>query len=82
MGSDDYSPYALDAADGNILWTGDTGGKITSTPVICDGVVYVSGNNGSTFAFAPAAGTNAVRANALPPPRASLHPDMRLPITR
>jgi outer membrane protein assembly factor BamB len=86
VGGSDGTLYALDPY-GDILWTGDVGGAVYSTPVISDGAVYVNSFNdvsdtGFTSVFAPDAGANALRVNALPPPLSSLHPDMSLSISR
>jgi outer membrane protein assembly factor BamB len=77
--SADDNLYAFNAATGAILWTGTTGSYYPESPTVADGVVYVSETDGKLYAYALNGGNNAVyKRSALPPPYASLHPDVRL----
>ena len=51
VGSEDGNLYAYDAeVGGNVLWTFRTGGKIWSTPVIKDGIVYFGSHDKNVYA--------------------------------
>ena len=41
IGSVDGNLYALDVDNGEILWKYETGGKITASPTVVDGAVYI-----------------------------------------
>ncbi len=67
-GSFDRNFYAFDAA-GNTncrgvpkscapLWTASTGARITSSPAVVNGVVYIGSSNGSLYAFDAKGNTN------------------------
>ena len=52
VGSEDGSLYAYDAAEGgDPLWSFQTGGKIWSTPVIRDGIVYFGSHDKNVYAL-------------------------------
>jgi outer membrane protein assembly factor BamB len=70
--------FAIDATYGEIRASAVVGYTFFGNPTISDGVVYLSTYDYNTYAFALLAGTNAVRAQVLPPSRSSLHPDMSL----
>jgi len=53
-GSAAFYLYAFNAATGKQLWSADTGGGVTSSPAVADGVVYVVG--GDLRAFDAASG--------------------------
>ena len=50
------TPYAVGCASGGgtctPLWTGTTGGVISASPAVADGVVYVGSDDGKLYAFA------------------------------
>jgi outer membrane protein assembly factor BamB len=50
-GSADHHLYAFHAREGNVLWTGLTGGPIRSSPTVSNGVVYVGSDDGKLYAF-------------------------------
>jgi outer membrane protein assembly factor BamB len=79
---------ALDAATGDLLWTGLAGSangyqSNYSSPAVADGRMFVGGDD-QLFAFALNAGDNAAYRNrqTTPPSFASLHPDFRLKPSR
>jgi phospholipase C len=43
--------FAVDTANGSILWTGVTGGTVSSSPAIVDGTVYLGSQDGKLYAF-------------------------------
>ena len=49
-GSADHHLYAFNAREGNVLWTGSTGGAIRSSPTVSNGVVYVGSDDGKLYA--------------------------------
>ena len=49
MGSDDQAIYALDAATGRVLWRGPTGGAVSSSPAVVDGLVVIGSADGSLY---------------------------------
>jgi outer membrane protein assembly factor BamB len=57
VGSSDGRLYAYTArcdvcaGGGQLLWTGTTGGAITSPPTVAGGVVYVGSEDGKLYAF-------------------------------
>jgi outer membrane protein assembly factor BamB len=50
-GSADHKVYAFHQTDGQVLWTGSTGGAIRSSPAVANGVVYVGSDDGKLYAF-------------------------------
>jgi len=50
VGSEDGKLYAYDAANGDLKWSFETGGKIWSTPVIKDGTVYFGSHDKNVYA--------------------------------
>jgi outer membrane protein assembly factor BamB len=54
FGSDDGYLYALNAANGSLIWNYSTGGPVKSSPAVVDCVVYVGSNDGKVYAI----GTN------------------------
>jgi len=51
IGNNNGHLYAVDRATGTKLWDVATGGRITSSPVVADGVVYVGSHDGKLYAF-------------------------------
>jgi outer membrane protein assembly factor BamB len=49
-GSADTNLYAYDTANGDLLWTGSTGGY-GGTPIIADGTVYFGSADRNLYAF-------------------------------
>jgi len=47
----------LDSATGFLLWKFATGGSVTCTPAVADGVVYLGSNDGNVYALDSATGT-------------------------
>ncbi|MDD5529639.1 MAG: PQQ-binding-like beta-propeller repeat protein [bacterium] len=43
--------YCLDKSTGNVLWSYTTGGYVTSTPAISNGMVFVTSQDGYIYAF-------------------------------
>ena len=43
--------YGLDATTGAVLWTGATGGTVSSSPAIVGGTVYIGSQDGMLYAF-------------------------------
>ena len=50
VGSEDGNLYAYNAVTGEEIWSRPTGGKIWSTPVVRDGVVYFGSHDKSIYA--------------------------------
>lgn len=46
-----YSVYALDADDGALLWSYDVNTKGLRSPVVLDGVLYITGDDGYLYAL-------------------------------
>lgn len=55
-GSGDGGLYVLEAADGRVVWTYRTDGRIRATPAVRDGVVYVGSGDGYFHAVDAASG--------------------------
>ena len=51
VGSVDGSLYCLDMRTGRKRWQFRTGGPITGTPVIANGVVYIGSNDHKLYAL-------------------------------
>jgi outer membrane protein assembly factor BamB len=51
IGSYDERFYALDAATGDVRWSFPAGGRISGSPTVIDGVVYVSTLERTTYAL-------------------------------
>ncbi len=50
VGSDDGALYALDASNGKILWTYQTGAAVTSSPTVgANGLIYVGSNDSNLY---------------------------------
>jgi outer membrane protein assembly factor BamB len=72
---------ALDPQTGAILWESDfsNAGGNASSPVVADGMLFVSGSDGRLYSYALDAGDSAAyKWKRPPPPLASLHPNLRL----
>jgi outer membrane protein assembly factor BamB len=50
------SLLALDRRTGKVLWRGNTGGKVDSSPLVIGGTVYVGSDDGRLYAFDAATG--------------------------
>jgi eukaryotic-like serine/threonine-protein kinase len=46
--------YAFDAVNGRLHWTATTGGGISSSPTIADGVLFIGSDDDSLYAYATA----------------------------
>jgi outer membrane protein assembly factor BamB len=74
---------AFDAKNGQYLIAPAAGDIVDGTPVVANGMLFVSSFDGNLYAFAPGgAGADAVRRTSTPPAVSSLHPDMQLAPTR
>jgi PQQ-like domain len=51
VGSGDDSVYALNAMDGSLAWRYQTGGEVTSSPVVVSGSLYVGSDDGYVYAL-------------------------------
>jgi outer membrane protein assembly factor BamB len=51
IGSEDGAVYALDAQSGAPLRKYVTGGKVSGTPVVQDGVLYIGSHDTYLYAF-------------------------------
>jgi parallel beta-helix repeat protein len=51
VGSSNHNVYCLDAGTGTQVWNYTTGSVVYSSPAVADGVVYVSSEDGSVYAF-------------------------------
>jgi outer membrane protein assembly factor BamB len=61
VGTSAGSLYALDAADGDVLWTAELGGAPTAEPALADGTLFVptAGSGGARLVAVAAAGCGA-----------------------
>ncbi|HEX2154529.1 MAG TPA: PQQ-binding-like beta-propeller repeat protein [Acidimicrobiia bacterium] len=50
FGTEDGSVHAVDAEDGEELWTWRTGNIVRASPVVIDGAVYIASGDGSVYA--------------------------------
>ncbi len=51
VGTDDDVFYAFDATNGDLKWSFQTGGNISSTPVVANGIVYVGSDDENLYAL-------------------------------
>ncbi len=51
VGSDDHYVYALNAANGDYIWSYKTGGTIDSSPAVANGVVYIGSEDHKVYAI-------------------------------
>ena len=51
FGGEDGHVYALDATTGDKLWDIATDAKITSSPIVVDGTVYIASLDGNLYAI-------------------------------
>jgi eukaryotic-like serine/threonine-protein kinase len=51
IGSEDKNVYALNASTGAKLWSYTTGGDISSSPAVANGVVYIGSTDGNMYAL-------------------------------
>ncbi|MDO8588506.1 MAG: PQQ-binding-like beta-propeller repeat protein [Armatimonadota bacterium] len=61
FGATDGSLYAVNAANGVLMWTYPTGGAIRSSPMVSEGVVYFGSDDNSLYAVRAATGESAWR---------------------
>jgi outer membrane protein assembly factor BamB len=59
FGSQDHCLYTVDAGGGQLRWKLETGGEITGSPVVRDGVVYASSKDRCVYALDAVKGTGA-----------------------
>jgi outer membrane protein assembly factor BamB len=52
----DNHVYALDASSGELRWRYLTGGRVTSSPAVADGVVYVGSHDNYVYALDASSG--------------------------
>jgi len=50
VGSEDNKLYALNATNGNLIWSYGTFGGVSFSPIIANGVAYVSSSDGNVYA--------------------------------
>lgn len=55
--SDDGVLYAVNAADGTVMWRHEAGNAIGTTPAVADGTVFAGTDNGSLFAISTTDGS-------------------------
>jgi outer membrane protein assembly factor BamB len=53
IGSDDGRLYLLDLADGKERWSYELGDKLSGAPAFADGHIFVGGDDGHLYKFAP-----------------------------
>ncbi|MBS1663704.1 MAG: PQQ-binding-like beta-propeller repeat protein [Bacteroidetes bacterium] len=51
IGSDDNAIYALNARNGDGVWTVHTGGPVSATPIIQDSLLYIGSQDGKLYAM-------------------------------
>ncbi|MFH0769659.1 MAG: PQQ-binding-like beta-propeller repeat protein, partial [Chloroflexota bacterium] len=51
VGSEDNHLYAVNAITGEEIWNISTGGKVTSSPALADGIVYIGSDDGNLYAI-------------------------------
>ncbi len=70
---------AFGAQNAQYFFAVTTGGSVFGTPVVVNGMLYVSSDDGNLIARAPGgAGADGLRRSSAPAPMSSLHPDMQL----
>ena len=60
VGSLDDKIYALNAADGKLVWSYLTGGEISSSPAVFNGIVYVGSSDDKVYALDASNGKSTV----------------------
>jgi outer membrane protein assembly factor BamB len=79
VGDEEGNVDAFDAENGQYLIAPATGLGVIASPVVVNGMLFVSTFDGNLYAFAPGgAGADGLRRSSTPPALSSLHPDMRL----
>ncbi len=53
-----YYPTPNDGASGATNWIFETGGPVQSSPVVCDGVMYIGSDDGCVYALDASTGSN------------------------
>jgi outer membrane protein assembly factor BamB/tetratricopeptide (TPR) repeat protein len=71
VGSTEGTLYALDAANGQGMWTFSTGAEIRAAPAYADGVVYVGSMDGKLYALDASTGEKRCESTAVGPISAS-----------
>ena len=56
FGSDDRNIYALDAANGKLIWRYETNHWVTTSPAVANGVLYIGGHDSNVYALDAASG--------------------------
>ena len=56
VGSEDDNVYAINAYNGDKLWSYATGGAVSSSPAVIDGIVYVGSADFNVYALNAANG--------------------------
>jgi len=51
FGSDDHNVYALNASNGDLVWSYTTGSAVDSSPTVVNGVVYVGSDDHNVYAL-------------------------------
>ena len=51
VGSEIGEAYGLDVNDGRIKWTFETGGKITASPIVSAGILFIASQDGKLYAI-------------------------------
>jgi outer membrane protein assembly factor BamB len=51
VGGWDGRLYALDAANGGLIWRYSTGGAVDSSPAVANGIVYIGSWDGRVYAL-------------------------------
>ncbi len=51
VGSTDKNIYAIDSAEGDLIWQYTTGGIVYSSPAVADGVIYAGSWDGNLYAL-------------------------------
>ena len=66
VGSDDGNLYAIDAASGDLVWKYKTGGPVTSSPTLDNGMLYFLSGDSYVYALHSADGSLAWKYQATP----------------
>ena len=61
FGAFDHKVYAVDAADGRVRWTFETGGAILSSPAVADGLLAIGSQDGVIYGLEADSGAERFR---------------------